>query len=265
MHIECASNAQSSSDLCAYYAHDKIVRGMHNAIMDSEWFKSQKKAQRVTDAELAEAMGVERSVANKVVNGKVAFDARAADKIADLFSTTRDEVLFRAGVSSSRSQVPPQRPLDMARAPEQMPTHGAYDDQGSVQLRRINLGFAMGDGSNLDDMVEEGTIDFDANLLKMITAAPSHRLVVADGVGDSMHPTIMDSDMILIDTLQTRLNKSDRIWALSLFGAGAVKRLAPAGEGKIEVISDNPIVPNRIVPADEIKLIGRVVWSSRRH
>lgn len=238
---------------------------MHKRKMDSEWFKSRKKELRVTDVQLAEAMGVERSVANKVVNGIVTFPNRAVDKVAALLQVNATEIVFRAGISSATPTIPPSRPLDMQRAPDQMPTRSAHAGDGAIPLRRINLGFAMGDGTNLDDMVEEGTIDFDASLLRMITAAPAHRLMVADGIGDSMHPTIMDSDMILIDTLQTVLNKSDRIWALSLFGAGAVKRLAPAGEGKIEVISDNPIIPNRLVPAEEVRLIGRVVWSSRRH
>ncbi|WP_313337317.1 S24 family peptidase [Sphingobium yanoikuyae] len=136
---------------------------------------------------------------------------------------------------------------------------------GSIALRRINIGFAMGDGSNLDDYIEEGTIDFDASLLRLISPSPAHRLVVADGVGDSMQPTLMDSDMIVIDTMQNQLNKWDRIWALSLQGAGAVKRLGPSERGKVEIISDNPAIPNRIVPLEDVRIIGRVVWSGRRH
>lgn len=145
------------------------------------------------------------------------------------------------------------------------PTRGSADGDGSIALRRINLGFAMGDGSNLDNYVEEGTIDFDANLLRLITQSPAHRIVVADGVGDSMLPTLMDSDMIVIDTLQSQLNKWDRIWAISLNGGGAVKRLGPADRGKVEVISDNPAIPNRIVPLEDVRIIGRVIWSGRRH
>lgn len=141
----------------------------------------------------------------------------------------------------------------------------ASDSDNSVALRRINLGFAMGDGSNFDDYVEEGTLDFDAGLLRMISPSPAHRLVVADGVGDSMQPTLLDSDMILIDTLQNQLNKWDRIWAINLQGGGAVKRLGPAEKGKVEIISDNPAIPNRVVSMEDVRIIGRVVWSGRRH
>ena len=151
------------------------------------------------------------------------------------------------------------------RRPDVEPTIGSADGDGTISLKRINLGFAMGDGTNLDDYVEEGRIDFDANLLRLISPSPAHRLVVADGVGDSMQPTLLDSDMIVIDTMQNQLNKWDRIWAMSLQGGGAVKRVGPAEKGKVEIISDNPAIPNRTVPIEDVRIIGRVVWSGRRH
>lgn len=127
------------------------------------------------------------------------------------------------------------------------------------------MGFSMGDGSNLDDIVDEGTLDFDANLLRLLTPSPYKYLFVADGNGDSMQPTLLDSDIIVIDTMQNTLNKWDRIWAISLQGAGAVKRIGMAERGKVEIMSDNPIVPNKVVPIEDVRIIGRVVYSGRRH
>lgn len=69
--------------------------------MDVEWFKSRKSAERVTDREIAEALGVERSVANKIMNGKVALDPYKADKVATLLKASPEEVLYRAGVPIS--------------------------------------------------------------------------------------------------------------------------------------------------------------------
>lgn len=153
----------------------------------------------------------------------------------------------------------------MATAPDVPAMISSADGDGTISLKRINLGFAMGDGTNLDDYVEEGTIDFDANLLRLISPSSAHRLVVADGVGDSMQPTLLDSDMIVIDTMQNQLNKWDRIWAMSLQGGGAVKRVGPAEKGRVEIISDNPAIPNRTVALEDVRIIGRVVWSGRRH
>lgn len=97
----CAFDAHSSRDLCAFYAHDKFVRLLHYWGMDVEWFKSRKSAERVTDRAIAEALGVERSVANKIMNGKVALDPYKADKVAALLKASPEEILYRAGVPIS--------------------------------------------------------------------------------------------------------------------------------------------------------------------
>jgi transcriptional regulator with XRE-family HTH domain len=136
---------------------------------------------------------------------------------------------------------------------------------GSVQLKRLNLGLAMGAGWNLDDYIEEQPVEFDPNWLRALTQAPPNRLYIADGHGDSMFPTIQDHDWVMFDTTQTELNKIDRIWVISLFGAGAVKRLRPVSDTEVEVVSDSDMIENRVHHKDDVRLIGRVIWSGRRH
>ncbi|WP_375282924.1 LexA family transcriptional regulator [Sphingobium yanoikuyae] len=199
----------------------------------------------------AEAYGWPAAAYRHHENGTRGFDFASAQRYGKAFKVHASWLMGEGGDAPVMPDLPQVR--------------GAADGDGAIALKRINIGFAMGDGSNLDDYIEEGRMDFDANLLRLISSSPAHRLVVADGIGDSMQPTLMDSDLILIDTLQTQLNKWDRIWALSLQGAGAVKRLGPAERGKVEIISDNPAIPNRVVPMEDVRIIGRVVWSSRRH
>ncbi|MFD2500837.1 helix-turn-helix transcriptional regulator [Rhizorhabdus histidinilytica] len=79
-----------------------------------------------------------------------------------------------------------------------------------------------------------------------------------------MFPTIIDNDLVVIDTAQRILNMQDRIWAISLYGAGAIKRLRTVGPGRILVISDNKDVDNQEVSAEDIYLLGRVIWLGRR-
>lgn len=199
----------------------------------------------------AEAYGWPAAAYRHHENGTRGFDFASAQRYGKAFKVHASWLMGEGGDAPVMPDLPQVR--------------GAADGDGAIALKRINIGFAMGDGSNLDDYIEEGRMDFDANLLRLISSSPAHRLVVADGIGDSMQPTLMDSDLIVIDTLQTQLNKWDRIWALSLQGAGAVKRLGPAERGKVEIISDNPAIPNRVVPMEDVRIIGRVVWSSRRH
>lgn len=140
----------------------------------------------------------------------------------------------------------------------------AMSDDKAVTLRSFDLSYAMGPGTNIDDYVEEGTYEFDAGLLSKLTRASFDRLFVARGEGDSMFPTLMNDDTVVIDTTQTILNLRDRIWACSIYGAGAIKRLRPVAEGKVEVISDNPAIKDEVVDAKDVHIVGRVIWLGRR-
>ncbi|WP_025290908.1 XRE family transcriptional regulator [Sphingomonas sanxanigenens] len=155
-------------------------------------------------------------------------------------------------------------PAASAPRPDIPPVKGAADEDGPVYLTRIEMAYAMGPGSSLEDFPETGQLQFDPNVLRTITRSPPERLYVASGEGDSMMPTLLDSDMVLIDTLQRQLNQQDRIWACSIHGAGAIKRLRTIGRTRVLVISDNPNVENQEVDAEDLYIFGRIIWVGRR-
>lgn len=223
---------------------------MHYGRMDTDWFKNRKKELKVNDTALGEALGVDRSVANRVVNGAVEFNARRADEVARLLQVSAEEILFRAGI----------RP---APAPEQLPTR-SVDGGETAQLLRLDLSLPMGPGATVDDYVEEEPVEFDLGYLRAITRTPVHRLRLARGVGDSMMPTLQSSDEVLIDTTQNQLLHSDRIYAASINGGAAIKRLRPIEGGKrILIISDNKTIEPYPVDAHEVMIWGRVIRFAR--
>lgn len=138
-------------------------------------------------------------------------------------------------------------------------------EDGSVPLRHLDLSLSMGDGTTLEDYYEEGVFEFDAALLRRISRAPAYRLIVGQGVGDSMMPTLLNEDMVIFDTTQTVLNAMDKIWAISIYGQGAVKRLRRISADRVLVISDNPTVGSHEYPVEDVRILGRVIWSARRH
>jgi len=149
--------------------------------------------------------------------------------------------------------------------PDQQPTRsiGAGD---TAAVMRMDLSYALGPGTNIDDDYIEGEpVQLDVSFLRRLTPSPPDMLRIVNGVGDSMVPTIHDSEELILDLAQRRLNLQDRIWAISLFDVGAVKRLQAIGPGRVLVISDNPDVPNREVGAEDIVIVGRVVGSIKRH
>jgi transcriptional regulator with XRE-family HTH domain len=75
---------------------------MHSLLVDVEWFKNRKKALCITDSDVAEALGVERSVANKILNGRVAVNPKRFDQMAALFQVSLDDLLFRLGITEQK-------------------------------------------------------------------------------------------------------------------------------------------------------------------
>ena len=96
--------------------------------MDVEWFRSRKKELRLNDEAVGRAIGRERSVANKLLNGKVPFDNAYVAALAELFKVSRQEVLHRAGVldaapESNALPVPMSGP-DARKSPINLPVYG---------------------------------------------------------------------------------------------------------------------------------------------
>ena len=220
---------------------------MHKQQMDSEWFKARKKQLGITDAALGQALGVERSVANRVINGGVDFNAKKADAVAALLQVSAAEVLFRAGITRA----------GVASEPD------VTDHADTVSLQKLDLSLSMGPGTLIEDWVEAEPVAFDRGFLQSITRAPSHRLKLVTGIGDSMYPTLNWGDAIMIDTTDKHLARQDGIYWINLYGAAGIKRLRTVGEGRVLVKSDNPTVDDQEVDAADLRIEGRAIWVAR--
>lgn len=79
--------------------------------------------------------------------------------------------------------------------------------------------------------------------------------------GDSMSPSLLNGDTILIDTGVTSL-VDDGIYALRIEDGLFVKRLQRFPGRKLRVISDNPrYEPFELTEGDEFQILGRVIYS----
>jgi phage repressor protein C with HTH and peptisase S24 domain len=132
-----------------------------------------------------------------------------------------------------------------------------------VTLQKLDLSLSMGPGTLIDDWVEAEPVAFDRAFLQAITRAPSNRLKLVTGIGDSMYPTLNWGDAIMIDTTDNRLARQDGIYWINLYGAAGIKRLRTVGEGRVLVKSDNPSVDDQEVEADDLRIEGRAIWVAR--
>lgn len=158
----------------------------------------------------------------------------------------------------------PWKPRLIVTAPDTAPNRDASSGE-TVEIIQLDLTLPMGAGATVDDYVEEEPRVFDLAYIRGFTKTPPSRLRLARGVGDSMWPTLHSYDQVWIDSTQRTLDKADRVWAVSINGGAAIKRLRPLKDGRVLVISDNPGPghENYEVDAEEILLGGRVIRFAR--
>jgi phage repressor protein C with HTH and peptisase S24 domain len=144
------------------------------------------------------------------------------------------------------------------------PVMRSVDAGETAEIIRLDLSLPMGPGATVEDYVEHEPLRFDLAYIQSFTRTPMHRLRIAMGVGDSMFPTLVSNDLVWIDTTQNQLVHADRIYAASINGGAAIKRLRPvAGGARILVISDNKTIEAYEVDANEVIIWGRVIRFAR--
>lgn len=142
-------------------------------------------------------------------------------------------------------------------------TGGSVVGPDTVPVREIDLSFGMG-ATYLDVPITEEIHHFPRAWLQRYTRSAPDKLFFAQGVGDSMEPTLHDSDLLLIDTAQQTLTSADRIWVVTYADCGMIKRLRPVPGGGVEVMSDKKEVPAFTAYDGELVIIGRVVAVQRK-
>lgn len=133
-----------------------------------------------------------------------------------------------------------------------------------VEIQELDLAFGMGGGSYLDLPVKAKPRRFTRGWLRLFTQAPPSRIFIAQGIGDSMAPTIQNADICIIDTADTRVKMGDQIWAVAYGETGLIKRLRPMPDGGVKIMSDNPLIEAETAYDGELHVVGKVVAVVRR-
>lgn len=110
-----------------------------------------------------------------------------------------------------------------------------------------------------------GRLTVDAALLHGLQPAHAAWLAAHRIQGDAMVPTLLDGDVILVDTADAT-HPRDGLYALEGEPDAQVKRLAVnPSNGRITILSDNASYAS-FADCDPaaIRIIGRVVWLGRR-
>ncbi len=189
---------------------------------------------------LATAVGVSDNAIYKWLSG------RGQPSVANLVA------LARAGRVSIEWLATGDEPAQGAQAITRAAAHGDF-----IFMPRNRIRFSSRrDGTIRSEQVVD-SIAFRAAWVKRVLNAEPRDLILIEVVGDSMAPTVEDSDLILANLAEPRF-RQDGIYLLRHDSGLAVKRIQRRPDGKLLVRSDNPKYEAMVVAS--VSIIGRVIW-----
>ena len=138
----------------------------------------------------------------------------------------------------------------------------ALRDEDLVWVPWIEARLSAGGGSFETLATVKDGVPFSRALVQPLGQAAA--MVLMDVAGDSMEPQIRSGDTVMIDREQTAL-VAGGIYAVGIDDTIMVKRLEKR-PGKLALISDNRVYETVLVDpaAENVRILGRVVWLSRR-
>lgn len=134
-------------------------------------------------------------------------------------------------------------------------------ESGYVEVSRLDIGASAGPGA-----LPQGEAAFDAFRFSRRWLAEQGlegaQLSAITVEGDSMEPLLNDGDEILVDCSPRAFR--DGVHVVRLGDTLMVKRVASAGGGRLALLSQNLAYPPVNVAAQDVEIIGRVVWKGGR-
>lgn len=135
-----------------------------------------------------------------------------------------------------------------------------------VRVPRYEVAASAGGGAFVESEQVVDYLSFRSEWVRNALGVSVNDLALINVIGDSMEPTLSDGDVVLLD-MTFRGVQDSSIYVLQLNGTLLVKRIQHRLDGSLEVISDNQRYRPETVTgneANQLKIIGRVVWAGRK-
>jgi phage repressor protein C with HTH and peptisase S24 domain len=216
-----------------------------------EKIKILRTSMKLSQGEFAEKIGIPNTTISKYEHGEIKPSSEIISKIGSAFDVNLNWLLNGIGDKFLSK--------DVKTVEETQP-----DADSFVYVPLLNdVKASAGSGYIVDDESSARKMAFRKDWLN--TRNISKNMLSAIHVtGESMIPTLLDGDIILIDRAQTR-PIPDRIFVIRTEYGLVVKRVGEISESRIQLKSDNPAISQwalNLVDGANM-LIGRVVWFGR--
>ena len=130
-----------------------------------------------------------------------------------------------------------------------------------IFIRQVRGKISAGGGLEPDDIVDL-RIAFRKDWITYKGKPENMSLIKVDG--DSMIPTLLNGDLVLVDHGKNYIASQGGIYAISVNHEIMIKRVQPVfPNGKYRVISDNKQYESYEIESDKVKINGKVIWYAR--
>jgi phage repressor protein C with HTH and peptisase S24 domain len=215
---------------------------------------------------MSERVGISQSAISQILSGKVGSSRHlpqiaaalsvnlnwligATDQLIDMLDENGDEI-SEDDLRIRAMQIPPTAEM-------------IADKLDSIMIPEIDISYSMGGGSVIADHHSGHMRPFPREWLRPLIKGGFDEVFIARGEGDSMQPTLLDGDIVIVDTAQKSVDRQDRLWALAYGDLGMIKRVRKLHDGGYQINSDNAAVSPFTVYDDEMHIVGRVIWIGR--
>lgn len=204
-------------------------------VIDGEWIKARMTGDRGEQARLAAAMGIDNDKISKVLKGLRRVQPNEIPLVLAFFGEDGSKATQHGLEIPNTTLVP------------------VYDVQASA-----------GFGSLVDYEEQTHSLAFPPDYLKRLTAGSAKDLVIISTKGDSMEPTLLDDDIVLVDMSKTHMGY-EGMFVLRHNDTLLVKRAGMAAQdGFVNLISDNKAYPPILAQLKDLTVVGKVLWYGRK-
>lgn len=131
-----------------------------------------------------------------------------------------------------------------------------------VLIRHVNGNISAGGGLIPDNSVDIQCA-FRREWIKRRGSNPDNMSLIKVS-GDSMEPTLLSGDLVLVDHSRTNVSVPGGIYAISIDHEIMIKRIQVLfHEGKLKIISDNRNYEPMDIEAEKVRINGKVIWYAR--
>lgn len=226
--------------------------------------KAARKYAKLTQARLAEIVGIDQTSISDLERGK----SQSSSYVAQIAKACRVSAIWLASgegeMAAPLSGKGGQASLITGTLTEESEASAPSSDDYAL-IPQYSAQGHCGEGLLNDHVEVKGGLAFKRDWLRRMGAKPQHLFVIY-ATGSSMEPYIFEGDVVLFDSADT-IPRDRQVYAIRRpDGSISIKRMAQQISGNWLIRSDNPDkarYPDEEVSAAsmaEVPIMGRVIW-----